>query len=376
MAYQLYNGLLFGLPLAVTSFNRYSRLCEALGRRLCFTLVSMYFDDAHITDWASSKGSGQHSFEVLNQLLGTPFAPEKRQPMHSKGTFLGLDHDFTESLRTGMVFFWAREKLQEKLRHLMQDSLESDKFTSGQAAKLYGLANFCEQGIFGRVGNGILQAVKDRQYERERGLTSELRSCFQMLEAILQAKPRREFPIISLPIQRFSAASDAALEAPFCGTGGFLIVWHSYSSESREAFVADIPPAIYDLWTPGDKKIAQLELCQALYALVNRPAKFRGRRGVWFIDNLAALMALIKGRSDSPDLERLAHLIHMACFSLRVWIYWEYIPSKSNWADAISRLGANDPWHRAHNFTLSQAHLPLILWRLPFPAVVLIFEMI
>ena len=33
-AYQLYTGLLFGLPLAVTSFNRYSRFVEAAGRRL------------------------------------------------------------------------------------------------------------------------------------------------------------------------------------------------------------------------------------------------------------------------------------------------------------------------------------------------------
>ena len=67
-------------------------------------------------------------------------------------------------------------------------------------------------------------------------------------------------------------------------------------------------------------------------------------------------MALIKGRSDSPDLERLAHLIHLACFALRVWIYWEYIPSKSNWADAISRLGENNPWYKTHGFVLSQAH--------------------
>ena len=48
-AYQLYTGLLFGLPLAVTSFNRYSRFSEALGRRLLFLLVSLYFDDAHLT---------------------------------------------------------------------------------------------------------------------------------------------------------------------------------------------------------------------------------------------------------------------------------------------------------------------------------------
>ena len=36
-AYQVYAGLLFGLPLAVTSFNRFSRFVEALARRLCRT---------------------------------------------------------------------------------------------------------------------------------------------------------------------------------------------------------------------------------------------------------------------------------------------------------------------------------------------------
>ena len=40
-AFQLDNSLLFGLPLAVTSFNQYSRFVEALGRRLLGCLVSM-----------------------------------------------------------------------------------------------------------------------------------------------------------------------------------------------------------------------------------------------------------------------------------------------------------------------------------------------
>ena len=42
---QLYSGLLFGLPLAVTSFNRFSRLLESLCRRLGGVLISFYFDD-------------------------------------------------------------------------------------------------------------------------------------------------------------------------------------------------------------------------------------------------------------------------------------------------------------------------------------------
>lgn len=56
-AYQAYLGLLFGLPLAVTSLNRFSMLVEALSRRLCRVLVSLYFDDATVTDLESSKGT-------------------------------------------------------------------------------------------------------------------------------------------------------------------------------------------------------------------------------------------------------------------------------------------------------------------------------
>ena len=49
-AYQLYSGLLFGLPLAVTSFNRLCRLLESLCRRLGGVLISFYFDDGIIID--------------------------------------------------------------------------------------------------------------------------------------------------------------------------------------------------------------------------------------------------------------------------------------------------------------------------------------
>ena len=40
-AYQVYSGLLFGLPLAVTSFNRFSQLVEALSRRVCRYTLTM-----------------------------------------------------------------------------------------------------------------------------------------------------------------------------------------------------------------------------------------------------------------------------------------------------------------------------------------------
>ena len=366
-AYQLYTGLLFGLPLAVTSFNRYSRLVETLGRRFCYVLTSLYFDDACITDWASSRGSGQFAFQQLNHLLGTPFANEKMQKMASKGTFLGLDHDLSGCLTDGVVVFWARERIQSKLADLIQFCRNTQSLPPGIASKIYGIANFFE--------HGGLAAIKERQYSRGTTLTDSIRSCFEVLEAIMSVRPQRTVDVLPAFCQRFCVASDAALETPQQGSGGFLIVWLD-APERREAFVANIPAALYSLWTPGDRKIAQLELMMVLYGLLSRPADFRNRRGIWFIDNVAALMCLIRGRSDNPDLERIANMIHIALFSLRCWCFWEWIPSKSNWSDSISRLGIHDPWSLNNCFNLFKAHFPLFLWSLPLRALILFFEYI
>ena len=373
-AFQLYGGLLFGLPLAVTSFNRYSKLVESMGRRLTGCLVSMYFDDANIVDWASSKGSAQWAFSQLNHLIGTPFAAEKKQAMASRGTFLGLTHDLSRVLITGTIKFWVRDRLQEKMLLLISEACTSGVLHSGTAAKLYGVANFFEQAVYGRIGCSGLAAIKQRQYEASSAVTPAILASFQVLKAVINAKPERPFPVIPQQTSRFCAASDAALEVPGQGTGGFLLIWFNNQVEVREAFVANIPPEIYSLWKPGTKKIAQLEMMMVLYALVARPEAFRNRRGLWLIDNIAALMCLVRGRSESTDLERISSLIHLASFSLQTWLWWEYIQSKSNWADSISRLGLSDPWYRANSFTVSVVSFPIILWHLPFSAVVSVFS--
>ena len=226
-AFQLYNSLLFGLPLAVTSFNRYSRFVEALGRRLLGCLVSMYFDDANIVDWASAKGNSQMAFGMLNKLLGTPFAEEKHQPMSTQGLFLGLDHDFRDIPVCGHVSFWPRQRLVDKVTDMIRQAKLDDSLQPGAAAKLYGMMNFLEQGTFGRIGAQGLSSIKERQIERERHLTPQILSSFDVILAILRDKPRRRLEIFPRPCLRFVGTSDATLERPKEGTGGFCIVWFS-----------------------------------------------------------------------------------------------------------------------------------------------------
>ena len=50
-------------------------------------------------------------------------------------------------------------------------------------------------------------------------------------------------------MERFIVASDAALEQPCAGTGGFHIVWFGRSpfEETRESFVVELAMVMYGL---------------------------------------------------------------------------------------------------------------------------------
>ena len=90
---------------------------------------------------------------------------------------------------------------------------------------------------------------------------------------------------------------------------------------------------------------------------------------IWFIDNVAALMALVRGSSGSHSLDQMAKLVHLACFAIRSVPYFEYIESKANWADEISRVGAQCSWAPCNAFSVGECGVTL-----PSLAVIRIFE--
>ena len=68
--------------------------------------------------------------------------------------------------------------------------------------------------------------------------------------------------------------------------------------EKRIGRVVEIDPALYHLWGDLETYISQLELMVVLAAMVECASFLRQSRGVWFIDNVWALMALVNWRSN------------------------------------------------------------------------------
>ena len=73
-----------------------------------------------------------------------------------------------------------------------------------------------------------------------------------------------------------------------------------------------------------------------LIAVLKLPDEMRGKRVTHFIDNSLSLMSLIRGTSNSAELDVLAGSIHGALLARQVWMYSEWCESESNRADGIS----------------------------------------
>jgi len=306
------------------------------------------------------------------QLLGSPWAPAKSQVSSSVGDFLGLMHDVSRA-EEGVVRFWPRESLVAKVLGIINMASEVG-LPAGVASKLYGVANFIETGMYARVGRAGLWAIKDRQKETTFDITPSISLSFELLSDLFKLMPQREYLLWSGVRRRAVTASDAAYESGK-GSAGFLsVIDPGRPEETRMGRVIALPGSLYSIWGTRVTYIAQLELLAVLVALTEVAGLIRGVSSVWFIDNVAALMALVKGSSGSHSLDQMAKIIHLACFAIRSVPYFEYIESAANWADEISREGAQGNWAPRHAFSVGECRAVVELLTLPCLAVVRIFE--
>ena len=98
----------------------------------------------------------------------------------------------------------------------------------------------------------------------------------------------------------------------------------------------------------GSQPIARCECAVLPAALWFHKDRFRHRDVIWMVDNTVALCGLIKGSSKEPVNEVLIAQFWMAAFRLNIRIWLEYVDSKANWSDGISRKFARDEFVLRH----------------------------
>ena len=79
---------------------------------------------------------------------------------------------------------------------------------------------------------------------------------------------------------------------------------------------------------------------------------------MWFIDNEAAASCAIRGASSLPEVETAVQAAHLLWLHLGCRAGIEWIDSRSNPADGLSRAGLLHPWTRSQGWHLSSAQVP------------------
>ncbi len=76
---------------------------------------------------------------------------------------------------------------------------------------------------------------------------------------------------------------------------------------------------------------------------------------------MAALMAMVKGSSDIASLDQMTKIIHLRAFAIEAQAYYEYVESKANWFDEISRKGTQGSWADCNGFEIQRCGVPTIM---------------
>ena len=359
--YQTVFGHVFGRSAAVVNFHRLQRLVNALGRRWLQLLMSFYYDDVSVQDMDVAGLIGQRHLRGMMELIGLPLSPKKSKDLAPEADYLGLIHSVAKAMEMGEVIFRPRTALSAKLRAMVEKAIDKGTLTPEEASKLRGVVGFLATGCYGQVGRGGAQPLIRRQYADAPPyrLHAALKRALQYYVELQDLPLARRVRIWGAQRPPVVIATDGRVDdsAP----ASVAYVAHDLHTGVKRAGYAVVPDAVVQEWG-GEQGIALVEETAVLLTLQEEGARWQDRDVVWFVDNTVVVAAMCKGSSQSLAIDEGATMLHLVVAKYRWRIWWEYIESKSNWADRLSRDLA-DPWLDSMGYSCRRCQMGTWPWR-------------
>ena len=350
------NGCPYGLSSVVVTFNRYPILLTAMFRRIFCLLHGAYFDDNLLLDLVcTSDRSHKLSREWYTQ-MGTPPKESKGFPMASHRVFLGAAVTVDALRSDGYIVVSPKEATRHQVLSDIEVAVRSEAMSPAEAAKTRGRSGWVGANSLGRIGRLGLAVLKDLQYQPRKRLTSSQIRALMFHATVIHNLPPKLVPIVDKPLGPLVMYSDAEYTPGYQPRLGWVLFRDPPLAPLGFTWVA--PKAFTSQWKVRKNQIFPAEsaaLPVGSWCLKN---ELRGRDLIWFVDNEAAAAAAIRGSTSEPDVAVLVEVAHLLWLSAqcRVWIEW--IDSKSNPADGLSRAGLSDAWTAMQDWSLSEAADP------------------
>ena len=109
---------------------------------------------------------------------------------------------------------------------------------------------------------------------------------------------------------------------------------------------------------PRRQQIYPGEAVCALCVPIFHGRALHNRDVLYFIDNEAAASSWVRGTSTQEDVHDIALSAALWFHQAGCRVWYEWVDSKSNPPDGLSRQGVGDPWTASQGWDLSEVTLP------------------
>jgi len=334
----------FGLVSSVLNFSRVPALFTAFLRRFFLCWVNHYVDDYLEADVVQASGSNAQEFVHLLHNAARFFLSDKKRVLPAPiNRELGVICDLSKAHSDLVVVFSPRPGRCEELISLITRIRADNGIYATDAKRLCGLLGFILTSAYGRVGRAASQSFIAASVAPTgwSPLSQPIAEASRFFELLLPRLPPREISLRPQPtFPKIIVYSDASESHDYFGIGFVVLVFLQAGQPPVGVFFgSDVcPPWILErMYRAASRAICQLEILAALVVHLSCPQLLRGQTVMHFIDNTAAMSALVHGYSSKVDMARLSNIFHLVTFESRSFSWFEWVPSKANIADAPSR---------------------------------------
>lgn len=334
----------FGSVCAVMAFNRMARALRIILSRLFMLVNTNFFDDFCQLETLPLCESAWRTAELVMQFQCRKVSrsEDKRLPFSYEFSMLGAIVDLTLS-GAGRVMVRNKDSRMRDIGALVEQVCERTQVPASLVETLKGRLLYAAGHSFGRCTQLAVQLVSRLSRKGPLLLVDDefravLRNAFRSLS---NSKPREVSAWSGRP--PLIVFTDGA-----CEEDGTLTTHGAtmYDPENGTAlmFGDNVPDDWVTKWKCHGKRqlICQAEIFPILVCKATWAKYLSGRAILWFIDNNAALSAVI--RSFSAVLENFELLMINANLDVRLQClnWYSRVPSRSNLSDDPSRLCFGD----------------------------------
>jgi hypothetical protein len=341
-AYFLQVTLPFGATSAVLSFNRASR---ALWRLIILELriiILNYFDDYPVIAPSSLSNVINSAVKVFCKMLGWQLSDDPKKDVEFSELFTALGVQFEISgITTASCRVMNTVKRTESVIQMIDSYLSVKTMSKHDAEVLRGRLQFMEAQIFGRVGKSLFKHFSKSHRAASFWSDDIELALIRIRSWLVKSKPRLVSAIANTPT--ILVFTDGACEPEgddlklSCGA---ILFDHYMMQPTVQHFGCVVNEFLKREWLLSGRRqlVTECELLPVLLAKKYWAPVLRGRKVLWYVDSEPSKFSLIKGSSDTEECNRIVSAIHLLDADAPSFDWYARVPSKSNPADAPSRL--------------------------------------